>query len=93
MVIGEGESGKPSLRGSQDVEARREAARLMGSVRSEAKRAASRANGRKAPPGPGRRARPLSEFACTCGRGDALEGHPTIDWSGKVAPVAKSIQF
>ncbi len=63
-----------------DPDARREAARLMGSARTPAKAEAAKRNangpGRKANPG-GRPLLPLSEFACICGRGDALEGHPT----------------
>jgi len=58
-------------------EERRAAASAMGSSRTDAKTAAARLNGRKAPPGPGRTPRPLAAIACTCGRGDALEGHPT----------------
>ena len=69
-------TGTASLRGG-DAEARRQAARVMGSARTEAKAAAVRQNGRKAPPGPGRRPRPLSSYDCTCGRGESLEGHPT----------------
>ena len=50
-----------------------EAAAAMGRVSSPKKAAAARENGKK---GGGPR-KPLSEFRCTCGRGEALEGHPT----------------
>ena len=60
-----------------DEAARREAARLLGRSTSERKRAAVAANGRKAPPGPGRPFRPLESFPCTCGAGAAIEGHKT----------------
>ena len=63
-----------------DPDARREAARLMGSARTPAKAAAAKRNangpGRKANPG-GRPLKALADIPCTCGRGDALEGHPT----------------
>jgi hypothetical protein len=59
-----------------DSEARRVAARLMGSASTERKRAAAAVNGAKVK-NPGRKPKPLSEFVCTCGRGDELEGHPT----------------
>ena len=65
-----------SLRAADTTaEARREAARLMGSVTSELKAQRARENGRKAPPGPGRSQLPLSEITCTCEAGEALEGH------------------
>ena len=68
------------LRAATDPAARREAARLMGSARTPAKAAAAKRNanspGRKANPG-GRPLKPLAEITCTCGRGEALEGHPT----------------
>jgi len=46
----------------------------LGSIKTEKKAEASRRNGRLHG---GRPPRPLAEFPCTCGRGDALEGHPT----------------
>ena len=74
----------PSERGAvlrtAEPDARREAARLMGSARTPAKAEAAKRNangpGRKANPG-GRPMLPLSAITCTCGRGDALDGHPT----------------
>lgn len=58
-------------------EAKREAARLMGSIRTEKKAASSKANGFK--PGHtvvgGRKSEPLAEIRCTCEAGEALEGH------------------
>jgi len=54
-----------------------EAARALGSVRSEKKRASAVRNGAL-------RRKPLSEFPCTCGRGDAEEGHPTTCPRGRV---------
>jgi len=76
----------PSERGAGAVlrtaepDARREAARLLGSARTPAKAEAAKRNangpGRKANPG-GRPMQPLSALTCTCGRGEALEGHPT----------------
>lgn len=58
-------------------EARREAARLLGSIRTERKAAASRANGFKPGHafGAGRKPVPLLEIPCTCAAGEALEGH------------------
>ena len=58
-------------------EQRRQAASDMGSASTDAKRDAARENGKKAPPGPGRTPRPISEIRCTCGAGESLEGHPT----------------
>jgi hypothetical protein len=58
-------------------EQRAAAGRALGSIRTEKKAEAARRNGFK--PGhkfsPGRPARPLSEFACTCEAGEALTGH------------------
>lgn len=45
----------------------------MGRRRTPAKTAAATQNGQKG----GRPQTPLSDFPCTCGKGDALEGHPT----------------
>ncbi len=45
----------------------------IGNIRTPAKVEASRRNGANG----GRPRLPLSEIPCTCGRGDALEGHPT----------------
>ena len=48
-----------------DPEARKEAARLLGSIKSEAKAAAARINGAKSQ---GRKpTKPLRELRCTCG--------------------------
>lgn len=66
--------GKESLKGG-DAAARKAAAALMGSARTEKKAVASRANGRLAPPGPGKPPVPLFSFSCPCEVGDALEGH------------------
>jgi len=52
----------------------RRALGVIGSIKTEKKAEASRANGRLYG---GRPPRPLAEIPCTCGRGDALEGHPT----------------
>jgi len=54
-----------------DPDARKEAARLLGSIRSEKKAEAARRNGALSN---GRRPlKPLSEVRCTCGAGDSLE--------------------
>lgn len=62
-----------------DEEARREAARLMGSVRTEKKAASSRANGFKPGHEPyragGRKLQHLYALPCSCGAGDTIEGH------------------
>lgn len=69
----------PTALASKDAsaEARKEAARLMGSIKTERKAASSRANGFKQgnPGSPGRSRKPLSEIPCSCTAGDALEGH------------------
>lgn len=62
-------------RQSATDEERKQAAAMMGSARTEAKAAASRENGKKAPPGPGRSLSPLDSIRCTCAAGDSLEGH------------------
>lgn len=67
--------GKDSLRGGDTDDARRKAAALLGSIKTEAKAASSRENGKKAPPGPGRNPVPLAEIRCTCDAGEALGGH------------------
>lgn len=67
--------GKASLRGGDTDEARRAAAALLGSIKTEAKATSSRENGKKAPPGPGRSPVALAEIRCTCDAGEALEGH------------------
>ena len=58
-------------------EERRAAAALMGSARTEAKRAAAVENlARRAPDQLGGRAPvPLFEIRCTCGSGDVVDGH------------------
>jgi hypothetical protein len=68
-----------------DPDARREAARLMGSARTPAKAEAARRNangpGRKANPG-GRPLKPLAEIPCSCGAGDSME-HKTYCLRGQ----------
>ena len=61
-------------------DARKEAARLMGSIKTEKKAAAARANGFK--PGhpsfvknPGAKLKALYSLPCTCTAGDTTEGH------------------
>ena len=54
-------------------EARREAARLMGSARTERKAAAARENARKRIQGGGRPFKPIAEIECTCGAGMELK--------------------
>ena len=60
-------------------EARKEAARLMGSIKTEKKAAAARANGFKpghaGHHGGGRKVKALTELVCSCGAGDTTEGH------------------
>jgi len=79
------------LRTASDPDARREAARLMGSARTPAKAEAAKRNanspGRKANPG-GRPLKPLLEIPCTCRDGDpavvaGLEGHKTYCLRGQ----------
>jgi hypothetical protein len=60
-----------TLAQGSNVEARREAARLMGSVRTPAKGKNSAINGLKG----GRPRKPLSAIECRCGAGESLEGH------------------
>jgi hypothetical protein len=45
----------------------------VGRTRSAKKAESSKENGKAG----GRPVKPLESYACTCGRGDALEGHPT----------------
>lgn len=45
----------------------------IGSIKTPKKAASSAANGRLG----GRPNKALADFPCTCGNGDALEGHPT----------------
>ncbi len=52
-----------------------EAARLLGSIRTEKKSQAARENLAKVRYTGGRRPKPLSELACTCEAGESLEGH------------------
>lgn len=58
---------------------RKEAARLMGSIKTEKKAAAARANGFKpghpGHQGGGRKVKPLTELVCSCDAGEATEGH------------------
>jgi hypothetical protein len=56
-----------------DDEAKREAARLLGSITTERKRASSAANIAKARNMNGPPLKKLSEIACTCTAGDASE--------------------
>ena len=60
-------------------EARREAARAMGSARTPAKAEAARRNGFKpgnqAARNGGRKPKQLAEIPCKCEAGEALEGH------------------
>jgi hypothetical protein len=52
-----------------------EAARIMGSIKSERKAKAARKNAERA----GRPAKPLAEFHCNCGAGDtAFTGHKSL---------------
>lgn len=63
-------------RATTPEEERREAARILGSIRTPKKAAASRANGFK--PGNavgGRPPVPLLEIPCACTAGESLEGH------------------
>ena len=61
---------------AENTDARRAAAALLGSIRSEAKAAASRANGAKnAAGGPGRTPAALWGIRCTCGAGEVVDGH------------------
>jgi hypothetical protein len=67
-----------------DDEKRRLAASLLGSINSEKKRQAARANGFKLghdkgfkvghPGGPGREPSPLFDSICTCGAGNVIDG-------------------
>lgn len=67
---------RPALAAADaDEEQRREAARMMGRARSEAKAEAARRNSLLSIGKGGRPTKPLSEIACKCGVGDALEGH------------------
>jgi hypothetical protein len=79
-------------------DARREAARLMGSIKTEKKAAAARANGFK--PGhpsyvknPGAKMKPLYSLVCNCGAGDtpevSHEGSAGHKWS---CPRAQAIK-
>jgi len=57
----------------------RRALGYLGSIKTPKKAASSASNGRLG----GRPAKPLSEFVCTCGRGDVLEGHKTTCPKGR----------
>jgi hypothetical protein len=55
-----------------------EAGRFLGSIRTERKAEASRANilaAKAAGKVGGRPQKPLRDYACTCGAGDTIEGH------------------
>ena len=52
----------------------RRALGVIGRIRTPKKAAASRTNGRLYG---GRPQKPLAEIPCTCGRGEAMDGHPT----------------
>ena len=69
------EGTKTALKSAKTPMEKNAAAAALGSIRTEKKAAASRENGKKAPPGPGMPARPLSEIRCTCDAGEALTGH------------------
>ena len=58
-------------------EEKKAAASLMGSIKTPKKASASRGNLAKRPPEKmgGLKPTPLSALACTCGAGEALEGH------------------
>jgi hypothetical protein len=56
-------------------EARKEAARLMGSARTPAKTEAAKRNAPINGLKGGRPQKPLAEIPCRCEAGDALEGH------------------
>lgn len=64
---------------SDNTDARREAARMLGMVKSDRKAEASRENGKKG----GKECKRLADIACTCGNGDSLE-HPTTCPRGRV---------
>jgi hypothetical protein len=64
---------------SEDEEARRQAASLLGSARTERKAASSRENGKLG----GRNLKPLAAIECTCGGGDTLN-HKTTCPRGRV---------
>lgn len=58
-----------------------EAARALGSIKTAKKTESSRRTikiAQQHATGQGRKPWPLSQYECTCGRGDSLEGHP---WS------------
>jgi hypothetical protein len=57
-----------------------DAARRLGSIKSEKKAQSSRDNilaAKAAGKMGGKPPKPLNEITCTCGRGETLEGHPT----------------
>ena len=69
-----------ALKSATTQEEKNAAAVALGSIRSEKKAATSRQNilaAKAAGKQGGREPKPISAFACTCGRGDSLEGHPT----------------
>lgn len=61
--------------GDSSPEARREAARVMGSARTPAKTEAARRNSPINGLKGGRPRKDLADIPCSCGAGDALEGH------------------
>jgi len=70
------------LRGT-DPETASAAGRALGSIKTPKKAEASRRNGLMANGAGGRPLKSLGEIACTCGAGDALEGHKTYCLRGQ----------
>ncbi len=70
------------LRGT-DPETASAAGRALGSIKTPKKAEASRRNGLMANGAGGRPLKPLGEIPCTCGAGEALEGHKTYCLRGQ----------